>query len=370
LSCSKGTPRILEIIDPHESFDATSRLALLVAGVPREQFDIHVAVLANSLPTDGLLPRDAKVSLIDRRWAFDPRAFWRLKNFIEDLRPALVHTWGTTASTFGRAAALAASGCRLIASEAESDHTWPRSIFEQQLDRRTDVFVTPTAEAVAPLVARGVPRDKIQHIAAGVAQNPNDRATRQQLLDELGLPSDSRLMGTLGPLVASKRIKDLVWAADLLKVFRDDVHLLVIGEGPHRWRLERFRDQVRIGDKVHFLGNRADVRRILPCLDVFWLASRRETLSHPILEAMAAGLPVVSSDISANRQLVLPGETGYLVPLGDRAGLARWGGKVLNEPALAARFSSAARARAEEYFPAATMIESYAALYRQVLGAQ
>ena len=127
-------------------------------------------------------------------------------------------------------------------------------------------------------------------------------------------------------------MKDAIWAADLLKVIRDDVHLLVIGDGPQRDRLRRYRDQVRIGDKVHFLGERGDVPRLLPHFDVLWSTSGYEGQSNVILEAMAAGVPVVATDIPGTRELVISDTTGYLVPVGDRAGFAKYTAPAAERP--------------------------------------
>jgi len=161
-------------------------------------------------------------------------------------------------------------------------------------------------------------------------------------------------------------VKDLIWAADLLKSARDDSHLLVIGDGPQRWRLERYRDQNEVADRVHLLGERNDVPRILPHLDCLWLGSEYEGQSNAIMEAMSAGLPVVATDIAGNRDLVVPGETGYLVPVGDRAAFTRRTHELLNDAALARRLGDAGRQRMLAEFSVERMIERHAALYREL----
>ena len=143
-------------------------------------------------------------------------------------------------------------------------------------------------------------------------------------------------------------MKDAIWAADLLKVIRDDVHLLIFGDGPQRDRLLRFREQVVIGDKVHFLGQRNDLAHWLPHFDVLWSTSGYEGQSNAILEAMAAGVPVVATDIPGTRELVVPGETGFLVRVGHRAGFARWTNQLLDDAALAGRMGQTGRERAAQ----------------------
>ena len=162
-------------------------------------------------------------------------------------------------------------------------------------------------------------------------------------------------------------MKDLIWACDLLMSARDHWKLLIIGDGPHRWRLERYTDQTKLRDVVTFLGERDDVSRILPHCDCLWLASEYEGQSNAIMEAMAAGVPVVASDIPGNRDLVMHGETGYLVPLGDRAAFARWTDQLLDDPPLIRRLGDAGRERIRREFTVEQMIARHAALYRDLM---
>ena len=158
-----------------------------------------------------------------------------------------------------------------------------------------------------------------------------------------------------------------IWAADLLKSARDDSHLLIIGDGPQRWRLERYRDQNEVADRVHFLGERNDVAHILPHLDCLWLASAYEGQSNAIMEAMLAGVPVVATDIPGNRDLVVPGQTGYLVPVGDRAAFARHTHVLLEDRNLAQQMGAAGRLRMQRDFSVDQMISRHAEFYRNLV---
>jgi glycosyltransferase involved in cell wall biosynthesis len=151
-------------------------------------------------------------------------------------------------------------------------------------------------------------------------------------------------------------------------VIREDAHLLVIGEGPQRQALERYARLCHIADRVHFLGERGDVPRLMPHFDLLWLASGYEGLPNVVMEAMACGVPVVASDIWGNRELVVHEQTGFLAQLGDRAGLARFANKILDDPALAQRLGAAGRERVATEFTVAAMVERHAALYRELLG--
>jgi glycosyltransferase involved in cell wall biosynthesis len=167
------------------------------------------------------------------------------------------------------------------------------------------------------------------------------------------------LIGWAGRLEADRGGKDAIWAADLLKVIRDDAHLLVFGDGPHRDRLVRFRDQVEIADKVHFLGNRGDMEEFLPHFDQFWSTRRLPGLPQAILEAMAAGVPVVASDVPGARDPIEHGVSGYLFAPGHRAGLARWAEHLLNHRDDARQIGAAGRLRVQREFSAEKMIEAW-----------
>ncbi|HVX59565.1 MAG TPA: glycosyltransferase, partial [Pirellulales bacterium] len=110
-----------------------------------------------------------------------------------------------------------------------------------------------------------------------------------------------------------------------------------------------------------------DVPRLLPHFDVLWLGSEYEGLPNVIMEAMAAGVPVVATDISGNRDLVVPGETGYLVPVGGRAAFAKETNRILDDDALAGQLGEAGRQRVLSEFTVEKMIERHGALYRELL---
>ena len=256
-----------------------------------------------------------------------------------------------------------------MASERGIDRwkSWHQLAIDRRLAKVSDAIIVNSAGIRDFYVSRGLPAEKFRLIPNGVAQAAASDVSRHELLRELGLPADARLIAAVGRLSPEKRLKDLIWAADLLKVVRDDAHLLIVGDGPMRSRLERYMRAIGIQEHVHFLGLRHDVPRLLAHCDLLWLASESEGMPNVVMEAMAAGLPVVASDISGNRDLVVPGETGYLTPLGDRGALARFANKILDDPELAHRLGAAGRRRVEQEFSVEAMVERHAALYREVM---
>ena len=131
-------------------------------------------------------------------------------------------------------------------------------------------------------------------------------------------------------------------------------------------RLREFARDVEILDRVLFLGHRSDVQRLLASIDVLWLASDFEGMPNVVLEAMAAGVPVVATNIPGTNELVVEGETGFLVPVGDRASFARQTRKLIEDKQLARRMGSAGQRRVAEHFSVEAMIREHAELYRHL----
>jgi glycosyltransferase involved in cell wall biosynthesis len=361
--------RILHILDHLDSHGAARQLGLLATGLPPGAFAHHACVLSAGGPPAILKRSGVAVTALGRRWPLDPQTWWRLRGEAARWRPDLIHAWGPAAAEYGLAAAKACGVGRFILQGGLAPAA-------TALERAAGRWIAWCSDAVLvggpaardASIARGLSAARIRVIPDGVAPAPLPVYTRSEWLRQLGMGEPCRLVGVFGPLREAERLKDAIWAADLLKVIRQDVHLLIYGDGPHHDRLLQFRDQVLIRDKVHFLGQASDASEAMAHLDVFWSAGGTGESAGAILSAMAAGIPVVAADTPGTRELIVPGVTGYLFRVGHRAGLAGWTQHLLESPEAAGRLADAARRRALGEFSAEQMVRGYAALYEMALG--
>jgi glycosyltransferase involved in cell wall biosynthesis len=375
-------PRILHIIDSLGHTGTATQLTLLAQGLARQGFDVHIAVLEASGKTRLPLPgRSAEGSAtgavalpvvnIGRRFPIDPLADLRIVQHVDRLQPDIVHTWNTVPGMLGaiashyrrksRRVCLVAGQYRIDRGKSEAE-TWLERRFAGSVAR----YVTNSTAVRDWCAWRGLSAEKCTIIPPGVPPAPASDVMRDELLRELALPADARLIGVIGRLVPEKRVQDLIWAADLLRVLHDNLRMLVIGDGPLRTQLEQYARMASDLDHIRFLGERDDVWRIMPHLDVLWNASDNRSVSIAIMEAMAAGVPVVASDVPVNRELVIHDETGYLIPIGNRSGRAdraRHTDRIFSDSALAARLAAAAIQHVDNNFSFDAMARRHFELY-------
>ena len=174
----------------------------------------------------------------------------------------------------------------------------------------------------------------------------------------------------LGQIEPRKRHQDVIRAMPMVLKNHPESHLAVAGHVYHPGYMEELRQLVNelgLQGKVDFLGARDDVPELIKQSKALVLCSESEGLPWVILEAMAARLPFVGSDIRANQEVVIHGRTGLLSPLGDPAGYARSLDRLLSDPGFAAKIATEARARVERDFSAEVMVRKTERMYWEMM---
>ncbi|PQO31509.1 glycosyltransferase [Blastopirellula marina] len=362
--------KLMLIIPTLDRSGAEKQLTLLAKGLPRDRFDVSVCALTRGGPyAEELKAAGIPVTVIGKKLKVDPPAYWRLKRHIQQVKPDIVHTWLFAANSYGRKAAFATQVPHVLCGERCVD-PWKithEHIIDRYLDRKTDKIVVNSTGIVDFYTEKGRDKQKFVVIPNGIdlIDGPPTKS-KEELWEELRLPPNAKMMLCVGRLWPQKRMKDLIWATEILKRIRDDAFLVIVGDGPQRERLIRYTEQVTIDDKVRIVGQRSDVSDLMKHATLFMLASGYEGQSNALMEAMATGLPVAVSDIPGNRDLVKHDENGYLVGLGQRTEYSRFANFLLEDEPLRKRFAEAARKTIAEEFSIQQMIDRHAALYESL----
>ncbi len=288
----------------------------------------------------------------------DVRALARLTTLLRRRAFDVVHTHCAKAGTLGRLAARRARVPRLV----HTYHGFPFHEFqgavrrrayiatERRLGRITDLALcVGTGVAVEAVRRRLIAPERVRTIGVvadgadqAAARPPPALARRRQARAELGLPADATVVGAVGRLTYQKAPEDFLAALHALG--RPGVTGVWVGGGELAGQVAA-RAAGLPGNQVVLAGQRSNVPELLPAFDVFALPSRYEGLPTAVVEAMVCGIPVVATAVNAVGDVVIPGETGLLVPPGRPELLAEAVGFLLDSPAAAARMAATARAR-------------------------
>lgn len=311
----------------------------------------------------------------------DLRCLFVVRSLLHESGARLVHTHMAKAGTVGRLAALSSSRA---GKRPKLVHTFHGHVlqgyfagpqqrafvqFERMLARYTDALVTVSPEVRDQLLDLGIGKpaqyrvvplgfDLGPLLAVGAPGGPGGL-----LRSRLGLAQAVPLAGALGRLVPVKDHATLLSAVSAVP----GLHLAVLGDGELRATLEGLARELGIGDRTHFTGWWEDVPSALADLDVVVLSSRNEGTPVALIEALAAGRPVVATDVGGVRYVVQDGETGWLCRAGDATGLAELLQRAIAEPEVAMRLALEGRKRVAERFGYQRMLADHRSLYQELL---
>ena len=367
--------RLLHVVPPWEFPGSEQVLIKLATQLERDRFQQSVLLLGRQIQlAKQLLAAGVEVHQYDQRTRWHLAHLRGIKSKIAESRPDLVHVWNAPRYPAYWLAALMQQ-VPVVAADAPAG--LQLSVFQQAtkfgLLKRSHAFTRMMPSSGRDSGAQfdpiplglGCTGNALQS-GKEESEDPSPGESESALKDSLGIPPGAKIAVAINPLVPVAGLKDAIWSTDLIKCVRDDFHLLILGSGPQRWRLDRFIRQTKTGDRVQFVRG-ISAAKLLSIADVIWQTSRAETDPTIVLLAMTRGIPVVATDLRAHREMVDDGKTGYLIAAGNRANLARRTQLLLDDASLRHQMGSAAMQRVRERFPAQQMVNCYQRLYESCL---
>jgi sugar transferase (PEP-CTERM/EpsH1 system associated) len=365
--------RVLHVV-PRLGLGGTEHGVLKVlAGLGDDQFEHRICAVRGM---DASFVRGMNVAVRTYSAASAKSGFqfplFRLIRIMKEFRPHIVHT-----RNFGALEAICAARLARVPVAIHSEHGYELEILGGLPIRRRILCraLFPMADAVFAVTRElslyhsrqsWLPAGAFRVIHNGVsterfAPRHMDAA---EIRNQLGIPTERFVIGSVGRLVPIKDHLTLLRAVEVVLRRRKDVHVLLVGDGPERAKLEEYAAaSPELTGHVTFCGASGRIPELMNAMQVFVLPSICEGMSNTILEAMASGLPLVVTRAGGNPELVVDGSIGFLFPPSDFPALAQHLEMLAESPDLRRSFGEAARLRAVEQFSLERMIRSYRDLY-------
>ena len=339
----------------------------LAAGLDRKRFQPLIICLND----EGLFAAQAQAAGVEvialhKGGPADLKVLIRLMRWMRSRRIDVVHThlWG--ANLWGRLAARLAGVETIIATEHNVD-TWKRW-YHLSLDRILADWTTQlvaVSQAVREFYeSRGVGVGRWQVICNGVAEGSGHPRERGPAYRSLGIVDGEPVVGLIGRLVPAKAPEVFVEAVARAARALPSMRALIIGDGPLRGQIEAQVRRAGLEKTVIITGVRDDVPDLLAGMDALVFSSEREGLSMAMLEAMAAGVPVIATEVGGTPELIDSPSAGMLVPPRQPDALAEALVDLLSHPVKAQTIREAARRRVEQTFTLQRLIADHEALYQ------
>jgi glycosyltransferase involved in cell wall biosynthesis len=296
---------------------------------------------------------------------FNLLAAWRLARWAREQQVDIIHGHGFKSDIIGLLAARLA-GCKIMTTP----HGWSlEKDFKLKCYERLDRFSFRFMDMVCPLspdLSEGL-RHCVRHDRLKLIFNGVDIDEVQSVQPAERVNSNVYSIGYIGQLIERKDMPTLLAAMELLSSEGRRITLTIIGDGVKREALMEEVLRLGIDKQVEFLGFRADAAAWLKTFDVFVLPSRLEGIPRCIMEAMAASVPVVVSDIPGNRSLVSSGKTGLLFTVGDSSELADKIRYMMDHPDAAREMALCGRRKVEDEYSSRKMAGEYTGLYYELM---
>ncbi|HEY7728762.1 MAG TPA: glycosyltransferase [Candidatus Eisenbacteria bacterium] len=310
----------------------------------------HLAAPADSAIAARARAEGFPVHPVPMRGTWDAASAWRLARLHAAIRPHVLHWHAARAHALGAVAARLAPGpVRILSRRVDfpvRGNLGSRLLYADPAD-----LILAISDGVREALERsGVRPGRIRVVPSGIDLAPFEApCDREALRAALGVPPGTTLVLQVAALAPHKSQLDLLKAAALLREIQPSIRMWIAGEGRMRRSLEREHAKLALGELVRFLGFRGDVPDLLRAADLFCLSSKLEGMGTAILEAMAAGLPVVGVRVGGIPEIVVHGETGLLVPAREPGALAAALAELAGDPSRRRAMGERALRRVREF---------------------
>ena len=355
--------KILYIIDALGPGGAERRFVQLIKGLNPERFSTMVVLLTDIVHYEEIYELDTEVVKLERKVKKDPLIFFRLFSICRRWKPDIVHAWGSMSAVYAGPVAkmLRIKLINAMIADAPARLTARQRIGSMLTFPLSDII---QSNSCAGLEAYNVPQRKRSVVHNGFDfDRMKDLKERNAVRAELGIETEY-VAGMVAGFRYHKDYESLVRAAQKILQERDDVTFVCVGGGPD---LKRIRELAQGGNRIIFTGKRSDVESIINTFDIGILLTdlerHGEGISNSIMEYMAAGKPVIATDGGATRELVIDGETGFLVPQKSPERLAETIEDLLNDDELRKNMGIMAKKRIQTEFDIDRMTREHAKLY-------
>lgn len=306
------------------------------------------------------------VHAMDMAGDLDAGFAFRFSGFLQDVQPDLVHVhsrrgadmWGGLGARWAKVPAVLTR---------RVDNPEPALLAPMKYGRYQRVIGISNG-ILEVLKTTGVPEEKLRLVRSAVdSENCQPVWTREQFREAFGLHEGNQAVACVAQFIPRKGHRVLLEAWAEVVSACPDARLLLFGRGPDRDRLQAEVSGSVHGASVNFAGFRTDIRDFIGLADLLVHPARQEGLGIALLEAQAAGLPVIATRAGGMPEAVADGESGVLVEPGDSAELAKRMIRLLRDPELRQQMGEAGRRHVVEYFSPATMVSGNLSIYKELI---
>ncbi len=313
-----------------------------------------------------------RVLTTKKRNGIDPRIPFNLRTLIKKDRFDIIHTHNEAGLVYGTPGALMA-GCRnIVHTEHGKEPGYERDGMLQKVEGillkrvRQVVLVSDRLKETMPSL-RKVKEDRIRTVINGIdAERYSVLRHKTKMKIGLLLEPDCFVIGHVARMVPLKNQLFLLSVFEELRKEFSHIKLVIAGDGPSRKDLEAYCIQAGMVRDVHFLGARSDIPEVLSMMDLFMLTSKTEGISITLLEAMAAGIPVMASNVGGTPEIIEHGRNGILLGLGDPRKWVERARELIRSPEERARLSFNGRTSVKRDFSLTAMTDSYEKIYQSL----